>query len=275
MADYIRDYVNVEEFLEYCKQCPNYGTVWSCPPYEFDAGEFWQPYDTFYIMATKINFAPGTTLKESGKIMQEVKGQMSRELYELEERYPEIERVCPVLLDQVPNHQVYYEDKKVAAAVAFADSTFFDMFSYRILEGDRNRLLADPYSAVISQTFARTLFGSESPIGKTIRLSDKTSVTITGLMEDIDRSAIPYKDLICRIERVTEFMVSFGVVPANFRQVESPQVYATVYAWLTGGSQFVNQADVGGVYEGQWIMATSRWVTKVYKPTDPLPRTGY
>ena len=76
-------------------------------------------------------------------------------------------------------------------------------------------------------------------------------------------------------EYVTEFMVSFGVVPANFRQVETPQVYATVYAWLTGGSQFVNQADVGGVYNGQWIMATSRWVTRVYKPTDPLPRTGY
>ena len=76
-------------------------------------------------------------------------------------------------------------------------------------------------------------------------------------------------------EYVTEFMVSFGVVPANFRQVDTPQVYAIVYAWLTGGSQFVNQADVGGVYNGQWIMATSRWVTKVYKPTDPLPRTGY
>ena len=76
-------------------------------------------------------------------------------------------------------------------------------------------------------------------------------------------------------EYVTEFMVSFGVVPANFRQVEAPQVYATVYAWLTGGSQFVNQADVGGVYNGQWIMATSRWVTRVYKPSAPLPRTGY
>ena len=76
-------------------------------------------------------------------------------------------------------------------------------------------------------------------------------------------------------EYVTEFMMSFGVVPANFRQVEAPQVYATVYAWLTGGSQFVNQADVGGVYNGQWIMATSRWVTRVYKPSEPLPRTGY
>ena len=76
-------------------------------------------------------------------------------------------------------------------------------------------------------------------------------------------------------EVITEFMVVFGVVPANFRQVEAPQVYCNVVSWLTGGTQFVNQADVGGIYNGQWIMAASRWVTKVYKPAQPLPRTGY
>lgn len=76
-------------------------------------------------------------------------------------------------------------------------------------------------------------------------------------------------------EKVTEFMVVFGIVPANFRQVEAPAVYCTASQWLTSGSQIVNQADVGGVYNGQWIMATSRWVTKVYKPAEPLPRTGY
>ena len=76
-------------------------------------------------------------------------------------------------------------------------------------------------------------------------------------------------------EYVTQFMVSFGVVPANFRQVEAPRVYCNVVSWATGGSQFTNQADTGGVYDGQWIMATSRWVTKVYKPSEPLPRTGY
>ena len=76
-------------------------------------------------------------------------------------------------------------------------------------------------------------------------------------------------------EYVTQFMVSFGVVPANFRQVEAPRVYCNVVSWATGGSQFTNQADTGGVYDGQWIMATSRWVTKVYKPSNPLPRTGY
>ena len=76
-------------------------------------------------------------------------------------------------------------------------------------------------------------------------------------------------------EYVTEFMVSFGVVPGNFRQVEAPKVYCNVVSWITGGTQFCNQADVGGVYNGQWIMATSRWVTKVYTPSKPLPRTGY
>ena len=76
-------------------------------------------------------------------------------------------------------------------------------------------------------------------------------------------------------ECVTEFMAVFGVVPGNFRQVEQAQVHCKVLAGLAGGSQFVNQADVGGVYNGQWIMATDRWVTTVYKPDEPLPRTGY
>ena len=76
-------------------------------------------------------------------------------------------------------------------------------------------------------------------------------------------------------ERVTEFMVSFGIVPSNFRQVEAPVVYCIASKWLTGGSQVVNQADVGGVHNGQWIMATSRWVTTIYKASQPLPRTGY
>ena len=76
-------------------------------------------------------------------------------------------------------------------------------------------------------------------------------------------------------EYVTEFMAAFGIVPANFRQVEAPRVDCKALAKLIGGMQFVNQADAGGVYNGQWIMATSRWVTRVYAPRKPLPRTGY
>ena len=76
-------------------------------------------------------------------------------------------------------------------------------------------------------------------------------------------------------EYVTEFMAAFGIVPANFRQVEAPRVDCKVLSKLAGGTQFVNTSDAGGVYNGQWIMATSRWVTRVYAPSKPLPRTGY
>ena len=76
-------------------------------------------------------------------------------------------------------------------------------------------------------------------------------------------------------EYVTEFMAAFGVVPANFRQVEAPRVDCKVLTKLSNGTQFTNQADAGGVYNGQWIMAASRWATRVYAPSKPLPRTGY
>ena len=76
-------------------------------------------------------------------------------------------------------------------------------------------------------------------------------------------------------EYVTEVMVVFGVVPANFRQVEAPRIDCTVVSWVTGGSQFTNVADVGGVYNGQWIMAVTRWTTRIYGKPATLPNTGY
>ena len=77
-------------------------------------------------------------------------------------------------------------------------------------------------------------------------------------------------------ERVTEVMFVFGQAPAGFAQVEKPYLHCTAVANLASTS-FVNVADVGGVYNGQWVQAASRWVTTVYgKPAIPtLPRTGY
>ena len=75
-------------------------------------------------------------------------------------------------------------------------------------------------------------------------------------------------------ERVTEIMFVFGQAPAGFAQVETPYLYCTAVASLPAGS-FVNVADAGGVYNGQWVQAVSRWVTSVYGKTPTLPRTGY
>ena len=76
-------------------------------------------------------------------------------------------------------------------------------------------------------------------------------------------------------ERVTEIMFVFGQAPGGFAQVEKPMLKCTAISGLTAGSSFVNVADVGGVYNGQWVQAVTRWVTTVYGKPEPLPRTGY
>lgn len=77
-------------------------------------------------------------------------------------------------------------------------------------------------------------------------------------------------------ERVTEVMFVFGNVKAGFAQVETPYIYATARSGLANNASVVNVADVGGLYNGQWIQAVSRWLTTVYtKTTVRLPKTGY
>ena len=77
-------------------------------------------------------------------------------------------------------------------------------------------------------------------------------------------------------ERVTEVMFVFGNVKAGFAQVETPYIYAAARSGLANNSSIVNVADVGGLYNGQWIQAVSRWLTTVYtKTTVKLPKTGY
>ena len=76
-------------------------------------------------------------------------------------------------------------------------------------------------------------------------------------------------------ERVTEIMFVFGQAPAGFAQVEKPMLKCTAVNGLAAGSSFVNVADVGGIYNGQWVQAVTRWVTTVYGKPTPLPRTGY
>ena len=77
-------------------------------------------------------------------------------------------------------------------------------------------------------------------------------------------------------ERVTEVMFVFGIVPAGFAQVETPYIYAAARSGLANNSGIVNVAEAGGLYNGQWIQAVSRWLTTVYtKTTAKLPKTGY
>ena len=88
VADYIREYVNVEEFLEKCKECPNYGKIWSCPPFDFDPYGYWKNFSELEIKAKKIIFKEPVTAEESRNILTEIKDGMTAELYESEGKYP-------------------------------------------------------------------------------------------------------------------------------------------------------------------------------------------
>jgi putative ABC transport system permease protein len=119
----------------------------------------------------------------------------------LRERYPEIESTCAVLGgDKFP---VEMDGRKVKATLGLVDSTFFGIFSFPLVGGDRQQVMSARNGAVISESFARKAFPQTDPIGQTIQLFDSLYITVNGVMKDIRRSTVPYADILLRIENVT------------------------------------------------------------------------
>ena len=71
----------------------------------------------------------------------------------------------------------------------YADSSFLPMMEYPMVSGDPRNALAQPFTAVISETYAKIYFGSEDPIGKMLRMQDDDAnnelVKITGVFKDL------------------------------------------------------------------------------------------
>jgi len=69
--------------------------------------------------------------------------------------------------------------------VFFAGKSFFNIFSYPLIHGDSKTALAEPFTAVISETTARNLYGTTNIIGKTLTLNREQQVKITGVYKDM------------------------------------------------------------------------------------------
>ena len=54
VSDYKKRYIDIPTFTEYCKACPNYDRLWSCPSYTFDVEAFWNQFQTLDLFAVKI-----------------------------------------------------------------------------------------------------------------------------------------------------------------------------------------------------------------------------
>jgi putative ABC transport system permease protein len=70
--------------------------------------------------------------------------------------------------------------------VLFADSSFFSVFDFKLLNGDAKTALANPRSVILTEKFANKYFGNEDPVGKRLSLEADTNLyTVTGVIENI------------------------------------------------------------------------------------------
>lgn len=87
----------------------------------------------------------------------------------------------------------YYIDN-----ISRVDTSFFEMFDFKLIDGIKSDLFNEPSDMVMSQSTARMIFGNENPVGKTLRVTgDDIQVTVTGVFEDVpDHSHLQFDALI-------------------------------------------------------------------------------
>jgi putative ABC transport system permease protein len=100
---------------------------------------------------------------------------------------PEFKREFPVVENMVrfelEENSVIYNEKTIKLKVIYTDSTFFDMFSFDMVAGDKKNCLNSPHGIVLTESTVKRIFGSEDPLGKGILISGET-YTVTAVAKD-------------------------------------------------------------------------------------------
>jgi putative ABC transport system permease protein len=100
---------------------------------------------------------------------------------------PEYKSEFPVIEDMVrldpKNESASYNNKFTQLSVLYTDKSFFDLFSFDLIKGDKQTCLESPNSIVLTQKAVRKIFGSEDPMGKGILISGNTYI-ITAVAKD-------------------------------------------------------------------------------------------
>ncbi len=116
---------------------------------------------------------------------------------------PEVESFARVLSREVALGKKGSDKVKVKAL--FADSTFFHVFSFKVIEGDPARVLEARKSVIVTRSFASQHFGDENPVGKSLFI-DNSEHTITGIMENIpENTIIPDAEILVNYNSITQY----------------------------------------------------------------------
>lgn len=119
--------------------------------------------------------------------------------------FPEIERSASYSSNGMREYKI--DGNIVNARTSYADSSFFDMFSFPLVEGDFSEWKASISGVLISESFAKAQFGDKDPVGREIRFdgadSTVSTLTVSGVFKDIENSIIRPCDIFLRGEIMT------------------------------------------------------------------------
>jgi putative ABC transport system permease protein len=112
-----------------------------------------------------------------------------------QKQFPEIQNHCRVSC----SHEAWilYGEKSIKTSdLKYAEESFFKMFSFKIISGNPQTALQNPYSIVLSESLATKIFGKTEIVGKTVLIDGKTNYLVTGITEDSpSNSTIKYEAL--------------------------------------------------------------------------------
>lgn len=86
--EYIKQFRDVDKFMEYCRQCHNYNRLWVCPPFNHNLDKELCKWK--YILLTATQITPETKdipLKESGAFIRAERKRLESKLLEMERKY--------------------------------------------------------------------------------------------------------------------------------------------------------------------------------------------
>ena len=129
--------------------------------------------------------------------------------------FPEIEAFVRFANDNV---LVRKGDIKFQEAnTMWTDSAVFKVFDFKLLKGDPNTALKEPFSVVLSQTAAKKYFGNADPIGQTLLLTGEgTPSKVTGLMQDIPENSQIKADMLVSLISLKKYNPSIDSQWSNY-----------------------------------------------------------
>lgn len=92
------------------------------------------------------------------------------------------------------------DNQSLTSLGLYVDSSFFDVFTFPLQDGNPSQALPSLNSIAISQSLAKNLFGSQEPIGETIEVNKKYSLIVSSVFKDIPRNSSLTFDFVIPFE---------------------------------------------------------------------------